>query len=53
MTLKVGVVGATVQKNIGNSARIASAAGRLPLLFTTWPSVSSVSRSSPQRTVKL
>src|SRR5436305_1945779 len=44
------------QKRVGEvslagRARIASEVGRASLVLTTWPSVSSVSRSSPQATV--
>src|SRR5205814_3079098 len=43
---------AIVPVKAGKQALIASAPGRASLVATRWPSASSVSRSSPQRTVK-
>src|SRR5690349_21696006 len=52
MAEKRGGTCAMVPMKRGSTARIASAVGRSALVATTRPSASSVSRSSPQRTVK-
>src|SRR6202035_90055 len=51
MAEKRGGTCAMVPMSPGSTARIASAVGRWSLVATTRPSASSVSRSSPQRTV--